>query len=129
KKLFNFVFPNATLDFAILGKIGETIPYDLAAVVIHQGTTIESGHYYCYFRKEIEGELKFYKYDDLVGLEECESEEEIIADMATNGYIVYYKKRVHGQLPPPQLPFEEEYESSKNTAKREREADSDSTRT
>ena len=111
-KLFDPILANATLEFGVLGGSGETVCYDLAAITVHSGPTLEAGHYFTYLMLEHDGEWKYVKYDDLVGCEECEPEI-MVADAMSNGYIYFYTKREEGKIAPPPLPEEIDFEESK----------------
>jgi hypothetical protein len=104
-KRFDFILPSAFLDFRIRGQEHglDTVSYDLTAITVHSGKTIDSGHYYTYFRKQVQGEWKFFKYDDLTGTEISQNVERVLEDAALNGYIFYYNKRSYDALPPTEL--------------------------
>lgn len=120
-KRFDVVVPNASLEFNIKGEQEgeERVAYDLAAITVHIGRTIDGGHYYTYIRKKVEGNWKFFRYDDIAGTRECHDVERVISDAAINGYIYYYKKRGDDDEAPTSLPFENEvYEKLGSSRKR-----------
>ncbi|MBS0634525.1 MAG: hypothetical protein JSR37_03585 [Verrucomicrobia bacterium] len=66
----------------------EKVGYDLQAITVHSGQTLDGGHYYCYLLYD----GKIYKYDDLIGVELVADEAKVWQDVLTNGYIFHYKK-------------------------------------
>ena len=104
------VCPNASLEFHLKGQedSGEKVSYDLAAILVHKGNFIDSGHYYIYFRKQVEeGKWEFFKYDDMDGIVDGLTERKVLEDAAVDGYLYFYRKRENGARPPPGLPYVE----------------------
>lgn len=85
----------------------EGVPYDLAAITVHSGTSVHAGHYYTYLRKQVEGQWKFFRYDDKRKPKECLNEQALFQDVAQNGYIFYYRKRENGDIAPPEFVISE----------------------
>lgn len=108
RKRFDQITPNASLGFKIKGREDENerVFYDLIAITVHSGYTIDSGHYYTYFRSEVKGVWQFFKYDDIKGPSFCDGSQAMM-DAAENGYLYYYRKRGEDKSPPPLLPFED----------------------
>ncbi len=89
------VFPSMTLDFRIQSEeeSNATVQYDLVAVTVHQGERLDNGHYYAYLRKEVEGKMRVFKYDDIGGPQLLPEAGAAWADAGRNGYIYYYRRR------------------------------------
>lgn len=116
-KRFDHITPSASLQFHTKQTADETVAYDLAAICVHSGYSINAGHYYTYFRKQIDGVYKWFKYDDIHGPELCHNEQQVLLDVAKNGYIYYYKKRAQDATPPPELVIKEPYNQAKEWVK------------
>ncbi|MCE5294684.1 MAG: ubiquitin carboxyl-terminal hydrolase [Chlamydiales bacterium] len=84
------VEPSLTLQFQSKDSedSNETVTYELAAVTVHNGSTADSGHYYCYLRHED----CIYMYNDLAGAAAVLNEPQVWQDVLTDGYIFFYKK-------------------------------------
>lgn len=108
RKRFDRVCPDATLEFHVEGQRQQTVSYDLVAITVHSGSTIDAGHYYNYFRKQVAGKWTFFKWDDIDGPEICSNEQRVLRDVSENGYIFYYKKRQYGEAAPQELRLVEE---------------------
>ncbi|MBS0638178.1 MAG: ubiquitin carboxyl-terminal hydrolase, partial [Verrucomicrobia bacterium] len=80
--------PSRKLEFHIKDS-DNTVAYDLCAVTVHSGKTLDGGHYYCYLLHD----GKIYKYDDLTGADRVVNEASVWQDVVSNGYIFHYKKR------------------------------------
>ena len=80
--------PTRALQFQIKDKeeSDERVGYDLHAITLHSGLTVDGGHYYCYLLHE----GKIYKYNDLTGVEVMTNQAEVWQDVLHNGYIFYY---------------------------------------
>lgn len=102
-KRFDHVAPSAFLEFHSKENPAETVPYDLAAICVHSGYSVNAGHYYTYFRKQVGGAYTWFKYDDIHGPEQCQNEQQVLLDVARNGYIYYYKKRPADASIPPEF--------------------------
>ncbi len=113
QKRNDLVQPNATLEFSCRENEQQTVPYDLVAMTIHSGTTINMGHYYTYIRHQVQGEWRIFKYDDIQGPELCVDEQKALLDVSKSGYIFYYKKRKDGLESPPQFIFPDKLQEAK----------------
>lgn len=89
-----YVVLNEILKFQVLEETepDQRVVYDLIAVTVHNGKTIHQGHYYTYFRCQINGRWMWYKYDDLIGTSKLENRA-VFDDICENGYLVYYQKK------------------------------------
>lgn len=103
KKRFDCILADASLEFQTKDPTNPPVAYDLVAITIHSGPSINAGHYYTYFRHLVAGEYKFFKYDDIHGPELCANEKKALEDAALNGYIYYYKKRASDAAAPPEF--------------------------
>jgi len=59
KKLGNLIDYKETVFFlehcnpSVKGTTATDVPYQLKAVIVHEGTKISSGHYVCYFKRVV----------------------------------------------------------------------------
>ena len=68
------------------GKNGE---YSLMGVICHKGTSVHSGHYVAFVKKEIEGIEKWVLFNDEKVVLAVES---ILKEIETSGYVYVYKR-------------------------------------
>ncbi|CAI2358161.1 unnamed protein product [Caenorhabditis sp. 36 PRJEB53466] len=84
-------FPVRSMNFGRWTKSKKSAYYDLAGIIVHEGHSVEYGHYVAYCRHE--QDAMWYKFDDL-----NVSRHDATRVAKEAPYILMYRKRRHGKI-------------------------------
>ena len=92
------IIPSKTIDFPLVGHPTKKARFSLAAMIIHDGVTFESGHCVTYVPQMIDGREVYIEYDDSLVLlhnnpriDKLGWTQTIADNAAINGYLYFYK--------------------------------------
>lgn len=84
-------FPVEAMDFGSYTVNGEPAVYDLVGFIVHEGSTVECGHYFTFIRHE--QDRVWYRFDDL-NIQKCDPNR--VAK--EQPYILMFRKRAHKDI-------------------------------